>query len=397
MAQSIGAIAAEGLLLGVITTAIVVRSRSFDVPVVWPLVSFSSALLAVIVDLAFGLLPVFPDAFLYDQMAWDTLQAWQQGQPLPSSFPNVRTQAYASLVAVVYAVSGRVPFVAITLNAGIWALCICYWLRLNREAFTGQSVVLGVLLSVYPAGVIYASNLLRESLTILFLAITILHLFRWFQNKDLNNAIVGGVGFALVSVLRPELSPVILSSVSITTIISIIENKKIMKRYALTTAAAGLATLALSYSNVSSYYLPLSLEYIETKRKNLAEYPFSYLENLSYDSWIDLVTYLPIRLFHFLFQPFPWVPSNYHLTFATIDAAFVLVVVPLAVLGVVRHRSQLSLEHTFLLIFATTAIVGYALVVSTKGATTRRRLITVPVLLLFANLVLPQIQVVYRS
>ncbi|MDT3434235.1 hypothetical protein [Haloarcula sp. 1CSR25-25] len=383
--------------VGIFTTLITARARSFDVSVFWPLAAFFLPLLIATVNLKLGVLPVFSDAQFYDQLVWDTSLAWRRGELLPSTYHNLRTQAYASIVAVLYTVAGRSPFLAILLNTALWGLAVCYWLRLNREAFDVRSEVFGALLVAYPAGLIYAASFLREAVMSLLLVLTLLHLSRWFRTKRFSSLFVGTLSFGALAVFRPETLPIMLVAGSLTLGFDLFSEVSRLKKSALLAVTTCCSVALLLVADVSGYYNPFRVDFLETKRQNLAQYSYSYLANLSYNSWFDVVLYLPVRIFHFLFQPFPWYPQNYSLTFATLDALFLLVVVPLAIIGISRYWSELSSEHILLLAFATLSIVGYALVVSTKGAVTRRRLLSMPVLLLFASLVLPRIRVIYLS
>lgn len=397
MTQLLVTVVIISMLVGTFSTLIVLRSRSFDVSSTWPLLAFFLPLLVALVDFKLNILPVFPDARLYDQLAWDTVLAWRRGDLLPASFHNVRTQGYASIVAIVYFFSGRIPLLAIVLNTAIWGLTVCYWLRLNKEVFNIHSEAFGVLLILYPSGIIYAASFLREAVMGLFLAITLLHFSRWIQHKKIRNFLVGGISFGLLAVIRPETLPLLLISGSFALVFDLFGWLSRIKKYGILTVTSLSVVILFLLFDVSGYYNPFRVDFLETKRQNLAQYPFSYLETLSYESWFDVILYLPIRVFHFLFQPFPWYPSNYHLTFATIDALFLVMVVPLFVLGIIRYRPKLSAEHIFLLTFAGLSIIGYALVVSTKGAVTRRRLLAMPIMLIFTNLVLPRIRIVSQS
>jgi len=397
MIQLLNAVITSGILVGTFTVIIIARSRSFSVSTIWPLLAFFLPLLAAILDLKFGVLPVFSDAQFYDQLAWDTVLAWRQGNFLPDSFRNLQAQTYASIIAIIYLFSGQFPFVAIAFNSGIWGLTVCYWLRLNKEIVGIRSESFGILLTVYPAGLMYAANFLRETVVVFLLVVLLLHLFRWYRHKQAPNLLIGVISFVPLVMLRPELLPLIIVSSCLVLAFDLSSQLSLIKQYGLLIiTGVGIVTMFLLV-NISGYYNPFRLDFLEAKRRNLTQYSFSYLDTLVYESWLDVILYLPIRVFHFLFQPFPWNPANYHLTFATIDAIFLVVIIPLAIFGVIRYRSELSIEHMFLLILAGLSIIGYALVVSTKGAVTRRRLLAMPILLLFVNLVLPRIQIIYDS
>jgi hypothetical protein len=397
MIQSLATVLTVVTLVSVFTFIVIVRSQSFRVSPTWPLLAFFLPLLAAILDLRIGILPVFSDAQFYDQLAWDTALAWQQGNFLPNSFRNLRTQAYASIVAVIYFFSGHVSIAAITLNSAIWGLTVCYWLRLNREVFGVRSEAFGILLTLYPAGLMYAASFLRETIVMFFLVVSLLHLSRWYRCKQTRNLLVGGVAVSLLMIFRPEILPLVIVSGCFAIAFDLSRQLSRIKRYGVVSVTGVVTVAVFLILNVPGYYNPFRLDFLETKRRNLAQYSFSYLETLAYESWLDVLLYLPIRVFYFLFQPFPWNPANYNLTFATIDALFLVVITPLAILGVIRFRSKLSTEHIFLLAFAGLSIIGYALVVSTKGAVTRRRLLAMPILLLLANLVLPRIRIVRQS
>lgn len=379
------------LLVLLFSTLIFARSRSFNIPVKWPLIAFFFPLAIVIIDTNYHFLPVFSDAEFYNELAWRTTQAWREGEMTPKNYRNIRTQIYASLVAILYLFTGQSPFVALVLNTALWGLAVCYWLRLGLESFDLQSDSFGFLLIMYPSGIIYSASFLREAFMSLFLSITLLHTQRWFVHRKRRNILVGGLSLLFLSAIRPESLPIF---IIVGVIIEFVEIDRLhqLRSLVLQIILSIILVSIFGLYDSSGYYNPFRLEFLESKRNSLTRHSNSYLEGLSYDSWLDIILFLPIRLFHFLFQPFPWVISNYHLMFATIDSLFIIIIISYASIGIIKYRSHLSREHIFLLLVALFSIIGYALVVSTKGAATRRRLFSIPILILFASLDFPRIQ-----
>jgi hypothetical protein len=386
------AFSTAALILTLFTAIIVQRARTFDIRVLWPMTALTIALATAFIDLYTGILPSFPDQQLYDQLAWNTVLAWNDGQLIPSGYPNLRTQVYATIAAVVYLFSGRSMFVPVVLNVSIWGVTVCYWLHLGKEAFDIESDFLGILLVLYPAGIIYSASFLREAVASFFLVLTLTQMYRFCSSFSLRFVVFTFVSFVPLALLRPETVPIFLVSGGV--VLGFVLTENVPTAVKLTTVivsgitAAGLVLLV----DASGYINPFRVRFLEIKRQNLAEYSYSYLDGLSYDSWVDVFAYLPIRVFYFQFQPFPWNPANYHLTFATLDSSFAIVVTIFAVIGAIRYRHTLSYEQYLFILVAVLSIVGYALVVSTKGAVTRRRLLSMPILILFASLALPRIK-----
>ena len=385
------------LILTLFTAFIYQRSRTFGIRLLWPMAALTVALVAAIVDLYTGILPSFPDQQLYDQLAWNTVLAWNNGQLIPTTYPNLRTQVYATVAAVVYLFSGRSIIAPVILNVSIWGVVVCYWLHLGKEAFGLESDFFGILLVLYPAGIIYSASFLREAVASLFFVLTLTQLYRFCSYLSLKYVFYTLISFTPLALLRPETVPIFLLSGGIVLGYVLTENIRNAIKITALTAFGITATGLVLLVDASGYVNPFRVQFLEIKRRNLAQYSYSYLDEMSYGSWIDVITYLPLRVFHFQFQPFPWDPSNYHLTFATLDSSFAIIVTIFAMLGAVRYRQAFSYEQYLFILVAVLSIVGYALVVSTKGAVTRRRLLSMPVLILFACLALPRIKIWIES
>ncbi|QIO24142.1 hypothetical protein [Haloarcula sp. JP-L23] len=352
-------------------------------------------MLVGIVDMFAPFLPQNGDVGQYHRAAVfvaDHLRAGNVVTAVQLSEP-IQVSAYSVPLGVLYALTVSASVVGIALNSGAWSITVLLWLKIARRLYPDIRIhVMGLLFVLYPAPVRFMSRTLRDALPLLCITILMLVFVRWLQDER-DWWTVAGLGFVVPLVLlRVELvPPLCLGALAGWAY----KHRTELTRWRVAALAVAILTSTPTFlwleQNFGPGFLPTRLSGFEATRQNLVDGPNPYLVDLAYQSWFDIPLYAPVRLFYLLYSPFPWVLSSFELFLAATDALFILPLSLIAVYTLVRWRDRIRAEVVFALVYAFTMLLGYSLVVSTKGAASRRRLYAVPLLIVVAGFGLIQL------
>jgi len=346
------------------------------------LIPFSIA----VADSWFSFLPYFGDAAQFDSLAWEQAQVVRSGSVPESLLHGSKSvNGYTGTLAVLYAILGHQELAGVALNCGFWGVTVIYWSEMAAMASTKRAgTLLAPLFIMFPAGNLYAAVLLRESIALFFLTYTLWRLWHWLRTGLHSHLYLAAFAAVPVAVLRAELLP----PIAVSLVLALIYKFQLTPKKTISVVGlSGLLGMALFYIDreVSTHLNPINIKLLEEIRNNHITGPHPYLVGWEYGTWIDVIVSLPVRFGYLLFSPFPWNAANYELFIVTIDVIFLLGIV--AVMGVSTWQSwHLSRpENLFLIGYAVSLLAGYSLVVTTKGAASRRRLYAVPVILFAAS------------
>lgn len=374
------------LLFSIIVYIIAIYKK---VPPVWPLLGFYMSILFLTLDILIGVAPHSPDSEFFHSLSVTTTYYLEEWTFNPEIYPNTRVQAYSFVVGVYYLTFGINENAAIVMNCAIWGISIVYWIRIKQYLFNGSLFYMGIMLTFYPAAVRYSSSLLREAIVLLTLSLLIYHTILWLDLKKPRYLIyLTGSSISLL-IFRPELVPVYFASFIITVFVKSTSGHNVKKRHAVIVSLVLViyASLINTFRGFVDYaYLnPFRLSRLEIRRASEAARPRSYLEGVEYNSWIDVIFQLPIRVIYLLFSPFPWVVGNYSMLLATIDSIYILVIFVPFIIGFVRMLIVEDETCTFIFAFILIVLSGYGIVISTSGVASRRRMFAVPMMIIISS------------
>jgi len=368
--------------------AVVVLSDRSGIIFWWPLTAILFPLGIAFADSVVPFLPTIGDAAQYDRLGWTAALYLRTGEIPPETlFTSFNVRAYSTVVGFVYAFAGHNTLAGVALNCGFWGLAHVYWLRVGRR-FVGDTSdnILGPLLVISPAGTLYTALLLREAVVFFLLSYIVWRLVRLFDEGSVHDLFAAAlVGLVLVAFRDELLAPIFLGVLFGLAYHYRVQIKGRLLRLVVLGAVIVRSLLFLNNNTWMKLFF-LDYRHFEQLRQQQQNRPHPYLVDLAYTSNLDVLLYLPVRVFYLLFSPFPWQPSNYELFIVTVDAAYILLLVAVAGYTLYRFRSALVRPDViFLASYACFLVAGYGLIVSDRGAASRRRLFAVPVLLLIAS------------
>lgn len=399
MLEIVAKVSVNLLLMVLIARVIVAFTDKFSISREIPIIAFLLPFSLFFIDqYGFNLLPVLPDAITFHELALETSLEWRQGNFLEISGSNLRVQSYVFLLSIIYILSGNFMAMGVMVNCFFWALSIIYWLRTGAivlDLDSNEQYLAGLFLVLSPAANLYVAHLLRESISLFLLSVLVYYFASYSSGSDSGHKIrilVILISSLLLMALRPEIALVCLISIAI---VHTYNNFKL--GYILIWVMTMLGVVVIGGRTLSGYLNPFSIDFIEGVRTARADLPNSYLVNRSYDTWFDVILYLPAGIFHLLFQPFPWYTENYSLLIATVDAIYLIVLCMLSLLSLYHIYNARKPELAFLIVLVTILLVGYSIIVSAQAPAGRRRLYIVPILCLLAVPRLPGLQIIISN
>jgi len=386
-------LASVGLLIAIDSVA-----RRAGVNPTVPLVTFGVFAALIHLNAVGQFLPGLPDADTYHGLSWYIAQQFAAGTIPSPPHIRLRVNVFVYVVGAIYFVIGENRLLIGLLSAGCWSVSILYWMRIAKLVAPDRMVatkrqfatVVGVLMMGVPFTVNLMRDVLREPVAMLSLTLCCWFLLEWTRRRKFRHLVYAPLALLPAALVRPEVFAVVLVAASCTVAFVVAErNGRTIP--ALTTLAL---TGAVLVTYVASMFNFLALDWLDGYRQHgLYSYrndepyidPKAYLLEMEYETWLDVVLFLPIRAFYFLLTPFPWKPENYNAFVSTVDGTYQLLLVPLALLGGVYVVREWDREHVILFGgVAALTIAGYATIVSASGTAARRRIFATPIIALFA-------------
>ncbi|WP_336329143.1 hypothetical protein [Haloarcula sp. CGMCC 1.2071] len=386
-------LASVGLLIAIDSVA-----RRTGVNPTVPLAAFGVFAALIHLNAVGQFLPGLPDADTYHGLSRYIAQQLAAGTIPSPPHIRLRVNAFVYVVGAIYFVIGENRLLIGLLSAGCWSVSILYWMRIaklvapDRMAATKRqfATAVGVLMMGVPATVNLMRDVLREPVAMLSLTLCCWLLLKWTRRRKHRHLVYAPLTLLPAALVRPEVFAVVLVAASCT-VAFVVAERNGQTIPALTTLAL---TGAVLFTYVTSMFNFLALEWLNGYRQHgLYSYrngeayidPKAYLLEMEYETWFDVILFLPIRAFYFLLTPFPWKPENYSAFVSTVDGTYQLLLVPLALFGGAYVVREWDWEHVILFGgIAALTIAGYATIVSAGGTATRRRIFATPVIALFA-------------
>jgi hypothetical protein len=101
----------------------------------------------------------------------------------------------------------------------------------------------------------------------------------------------------------------------------------------------------------------------------------AYLSGVSYESWWDVVRWMPVRMIHFALGPFIWSVNNLFMLLGAIESIVLVIIVAMAFSREARNLyNQHPRLYLFLLLFAVMGLVSSAVIDSNYGTAIRHKM-----------------------
>lgn len=372
-------------LLVFICSLIIVLSfylKLFDVSrAVWKVAFLSFALRAgyVFVDSVVGIYDGGGDEYGYDVTIWFVAQQWRSGVLLaPFNYgmsPGNNGDymfLYSTLFSPAYTIFGHISEIGRLQMALFGAFVVVNIYLITEYIYNHRAgLIAGLITAIFPYWIILSAILYRDMLVIFFFTLMSYYFVRWQRGRHQPAVLASLIGSALLGLSLRTVNIVALGAIlAITAFIRL--NRVSSKGAGATTA--GLGTLVTVYIIVGQ---ELFLSELAGRRGWLArESPGAYLSDVIYQSYVELIAFLPIGSMYFLLTPFPWHLIDLMAMIAIAQNLFLWY--PIVMLSVIGFRDSLHVPDGSRMViplvgFSIAGVFAYGLVEGNIGPAMRHR------------------------
>jgi hypothetical protein len=386
----------EGGLIGLLLTlfALILYFRYYVQDKTLGLILFTGFFLrafVALVDEQFAILPYAWDD--YFTTAVTIKENFLTGYPLFNNIQmSIHIKSYATFSALWYLFLGNYEIVIRLVNAflgaliieRIFALCRTIKLELN------SSYIVAALVAFWPSFILFNSLNMRDTL-IVFLSIDMVYrILKLMDQRSVMNLLFFAVEFSVLAVLRIQNTLVYLAVFAAYIFVSKILHYKIGRIFRPLPLLFVGAALILLFK--VSGRLDAVFQYISIEMAGRSIGGSAYLVGQSYESWMDVIKFAPIRFIYFSFGPFPWHVKNAFMVISFVESLAFLILFVAAFKYIFQNALQRSNKITFLLIFALIGLATNALIDSNFGTAIRHKMNYIIIFMIFAVPYLQQLR-----
>ena len=381
MKDSLGGIT---LLLGALVTVYLV-SRRGEIAV--PL--FLGFLLRTIWALVHRFVVPLPDSHVdavrFEAVGWSWASAgWQ------TVFANWQTGAhmYSWIISVLYAAFGRSPLMIQGANVLLGTFVIYTVWALTREIFGQKAAKLAAWgATLFPALNLYSAITMREVFIVLATLVGCLYGVRWIRSRAFKHYVVASISFFLAVGFHTGILPILCGLGAWSMFRGVYSvwcsPRKHTLAFALEIVLFLGLTLGIVFGGWGMEKAGLFQEGVGAQQELYARGRAAYLPKLTVQKPWDLFWQGPIRVFYFLFAPFPWWVEKTVDLLGVADALLYWGLCGMALWGLVKDRPK-DRRIWFLLCLLCIGVATFAMTTSNYGAAIRHRAKFVPLLLAIA-------------
>jgi hypothetical protein len=359
---------------------------------------FLFRILLILIDSAINILPTAPISSGHSARAVAISGNWLAGNIFYTPKPVTSMLGFvAYLISPFYVVvgssqmAGRVGIAVISLITGYFIFKLAIRITDRRTALLSCGLVL-----FWPTIVFRSVIIQREIISVVALLAFLWAATEWFNIISRNSIIVAITSAVIVYIIRIEN---VILLVAILGIIFAIKSRRrplYLGLIAMIVISVG-AYIGFNFYTFTGYGSTLSPEVIDTFAHFRAKGGAAYLTWLHYESWLDIILYLPLKIVYYLFTPFPWQIRT--------PVEFVVGVTAIGLFAAtVLSRRGIALlvdEHTkYLLVLLSYVIFGvtaYAIFEMNYAAAVRRRIQFIPIIILLAVVGLSRLRIKVRG
>lgn len=252
------------------------------------------------------------DASEYDTGASGLVNHWTLGYPMPTTLIPGKA-GYFYLLASIYWIFGYFPNLGILFNNACFSIAVIFLASVTRSLSDDTSTIITLLIAGFTPGfIIWGSQLLREPVIYLCLAISLWSTTRFITSSRLRYILYAGASLSALVTLRSDVAFLAGGGLFLALSYSLaIKNKNMAKGLATTTSMVLIAILLVALTGSVGYegikiVTSANLNTLNTIRQSSATASSGFLGSYTITSFGAALKFLPLGLASFLLGPFPW-------------------------------------------------------------------------------------------
>ncbi|PSL40788.1 dolichyl-phosphate-mannose-protein mannosyltransferase [Planomicrobium soli] len=284
------------------------------------------------------------------------------------------------LSALYYLVGDQRPYVQF-INVAFWVFSAMYLLKTLRFLEIDKKLIflaMGVF-TVMPNSIFMSSILLRESIIIFFISISLYHFIKWFADGKFPDFLLSVILAVMSMVFHSGMIGFVVAYVLAFLFLSQKKSKK-----------AGQSFLYLIFFALLVFIMSQNTELFLSKFEGLTEEGVEisgiggsmYLASFNGLSGIAAILVAPIKMFYFMFSPLPidWRGMGDIVSFL-FDSSVYLFLIGATIFGLVKSDMPLR-NKVFIVMFLAVTVVVYSYGTQSAGTAMRHRNKMIPLLLI---------------
>jgi hypothetical protein len=300
---------------------------------------------------------------------------------------STSVKSYSLFVSLVYLFFGSLEINIRIINAfiGIYIAKKAYDITLISGLNKNAANWVLYLLSFWPSFILYTSINMRDPL-IIFLTLNLIKRFFLLSKQKIVNTTILALNLFFITYLRKQNLPLL-----ILIFISYFIFKKIIKKNSFYKILAFILLIifiiGVFYVINTNMFNYLSFKYIENEMEGRTRGGSAYLEWINYNSFFDILRFLPLRIAYFLFGPFVWdlKINSVFILFSFIESFIFLGLFIFGFKNILDKRNLYNNKLLFLLIFLVIGSAGYASITANYGTAIRHKMTFMVIMFIFIS------------
>lgn len=299
-------------------------------------------------------------------------------------FESIHVKSYALVNAAMFVLFGDYEILVCILNCFVGTLVAERVYRISKELHgSGKAATIACGLAVFfPSFVLFSALNMRDAL-IFFLSVDALwRVMLLLERRKRTNYLVVVAEIVVLYTLRIQN---VLLYATICTIFLLLryylESGRRLTNAVLLITIVGLLVLVFARGDFALKVL----EYTNAELEWRATGGSAYLTNVTYNSWLDVIRWMPVRFLYFTFGPFPWEIRNAFMLLGFLESVIILYLWGLFLMSMIgRVREPAGNLSLLLLAFAVVGLAANSIIDSNYGTAIRHKMNYVFVLFIFA-------------
>lgn len=327
-------------------------------------------LLTVFVMSILGFLPYLYDGN-WERAAAQLLPDWRAGHFHFDTGTEIGY--YSKLTTVVYFFIGQNPIFMQLINVFFGTLTVHYIFLIGQYLFNAKvGYFSALLMAFWPTHIFFTSMQMKEALAGFFLVAICYYFIKWIQNFELKYLFITVIFFIFNILMRPQNAVLLLIIMFPFVFYSLWVNSNKNLKILLSLISFFLMFVVIGFLSVTGYLTYFNLDYIASEMNYRTDGGAAYLEWMAYNNFLEIIVYAPLRLFYFLYTPFPWQIGDLPQLFAFIESSVLLFISIYIFLNIKKITWNKAL--LFFVCFCLIGLTANSIIDSNVGTSMRHKL-----------------------
>lgn len=297
---------------------------------------------------------------------------------------SIHIKSYSTFSALWYVLLGNYEIVIRLVNSFLGVLVIerIFQICRNLQIETKSTYFVTALVAFWPSFILFNSLNMRDTLIIILSIDMVYRFLKQMDRQSLWNLLIIALEFAFLAVLRIQNIMVYLAVFATFIFITKIlryQMRRVFRPLPLMFIGAAIFLLLKLSGTIDAVFQYISIEMAGRSIGGSA-----YLVGQSYESWVDVIKYAPIRFVYFSFGPFPWQVRNAFMLISFVESVAFIILFFAAFKYIFQNELQRSDKVNFLIYFALIGLATNALIDSNFGTAIRHKMNYIVIFMIFA-------------